>query len=91
MESSKRPLGLLKGRYIDSSTSRDRIRLSDIEQAMGDEDWLEAGLRYSRSVKVARADEGEWSQSRRMGENSRRTEAGLQSNLAMDDEQKGRV
>ena len=91
MESSKRPMGLLKGRYVDSSPRRDQLRLPNIEQVMGDEDWLEAGLRYSRSVKAPRTDEGERSQPRRMGKNSRRTEAGLQSNLAMDDEQKGRV
>ncbi len=72
MESSKRPMGLLKGRYIDSSPQRHRIRLSSVEQAMGDEDWIEAGLRYSRSVKVARTDEGEGTLSRGMGKRIRK-------------------
>ena len=72
MESSKRPMGLLKGRYIDSSSQRHRIRLPDLEQALGDEDWLEAGLRYSRSVKVARTDEGEGALSRGMGKRTRK-------------------
>ena len=72
MESSKRPMGLLKGRYIDSSPQRHRIRLPDLEQALGDEDWLEAGLRYSRSVKIARTDEGEGTLSRGMGKRTRK-------------------
>ena len=91
MESSKRPLGLLKGRYIDSGSQRNKLRLPDLESLVEYEDRLEESLRYTGSVKVARANEGERSQSRRMGKNSRRTEAGLQSNLAMDDEQKGRI
>ena len=72
MERSKRPLGLLKGRYIDSSPRRDQLRFSDIEQALGDEDWLEAGLRYSRSVKAPRTDEGEGTLSRGMGKRIRK-------------------
>ncbi len=72
MESSKRPMGLLKGRYVDSSPQRNRLRLPDLEQVMGDEDWLEAGLRYSRSVKIARTDEGEGTLSRGMGKRTRK-------------------
>ena len=72
MESSKRPMGLLKGRYVDSGSQRNRIRLPDLEQALGDEDWLEAGLRYSRSVKVTRTDEGERTLSRGMGKRTRK-------------------
>ena len=72
MESSRRPMGLLKGRYVDSSPRRDQLRLPNIEQALGDEDWLEAGLRYSRSVKVARTDEGEGTLSRGMGKRTRK-------------------
>jgi len=75
MESSKRPMGLLKGRYVDSSSQRHRIRLPDLEQALGDEDWLEAGLRYSRSVKTPRTDEGEGTLSRGMGKRTRKGEA----------------
>ncbi len=65
-------MGLLKGRYIDSSPRRDQLRFSDLEQVMGDEDWLEAGLRYSRSVKVARTDEGEGTLYRGMGKRTRK-------------------
>ena len=86
MESSNRPLGLLKGRYVDRSTQRDRIRLPDSEQAMEDEDWIEASVRYIDSVKVGRANETGRTQPRRMGKNSRRQEAGLQGNVAVDGE-----
>jgi len=74
MESSKRSLGLLKGRYVDSSPQRNRLRLPDLEQAMGDEDWVETGLRYSRSVKASRADEGTRAQPRSMGKRTRKGE-----------------
>jgi len=85
MESSNRTLGLLKGRYVDRSPKRDRIRLPNSEQAMEDEDWIEASVRYVDSVKAARANEGRGTQPRRMGKDSRRTEAGLQGNVAVDD------
>ncbi len=91
MESSNRTLGLLKGRYVDRSSQRNILRLSDLKQALEDQDWTEASIRHTRSVKATRANEGRRSQPRRMGKDSRRTEAGLQSNVAMDDEQKGRV
>ena len=91
MESSNRTLGLLKGRYVDRSSQRVLIRLSDLKQALEDQDWTEASIRHTRSVKATRANEGRRAQPRRMGKDSRRTEAGLQSNVAMDDEQKGRV
>ena len=91
MESSNRTLGVLKGRYADRRSQRDRIRFPATEQVMEDEDWIEASVRYVDSVKAARANEGGRSQSRRMGSNSRRKEAGLQGNVAVDDEQKGRV
>ena len=65
-------MGLLKGRYVDSGPQWHRIRLPNLEQVMGDEDWLEAGLRYSRSVKVARTDEGEGALSRGMGKRTRK-------------------
>lgn len=71
MESSKRSLGLLKGRYVDSSPQRNKLRLPDLEQALGDEDWAETGLRYSRSVKATRANEGERTQPRSMGKRIR--------------------
>lgn len=86
MESSNRPLGLLKGRYVDRSPERDRIRLPNSEQVMEDEDWIEASVRYIDSVKVARANEGRGTQPRRMGKDSRRKKAGLQGNLAVDGE-----
>ena len=86
MESSNRPLGLLKGRYVDRSSQRNIIRLSDLKQAMEDEDWIETSVRYVDSVKAARANETGRSQSRRMGRNSRREEAGLQGNVAVDGE-----
>ena len=91
MESSNRTLGLLKGRYVDRSSQRNIIRLSDLKQALEDEDWIEASVRHTRSVKADRTNEGGRTLSGRMGTNTRREEAGLQSNVAMDDEQKGRI
>ena len=91
MESSNRTLGLLKGRYVDRSPQRNIIRLSDLKQALEDEDWTEASVRHTRSVKATRANDGRGSQPRRMGNKTRNKEAGLQGNVAMDDEPKGRV
>ena len=91
MEQSNRTLGLLKGRYVDRKSQRVCIRLSDLKQALEDQDWTEASVRYTRSVKADRANEGRRTLSGRMGKDSRRSEAGLQSNVAMDDEQKGRI
>ena len=86
MESSNRTLGLLKGRYVDRSPQRNIIRLSDLKQALEDTDWTEASVRHTRSVKADRANEVGRSQSRSMGRNPRREKAGLQGNVAMDDE-----
>ena len=91
MESSNRTLGLLKGRYIDRSSQRNILRLSDLKQALEDQDWIEASVRHTRSVKADRANKGGRTLSGRMGKHSRREEAGLQGNVAVDDEQKGRV
>ncbi len=74
MESSKRPLGLSKGRYIDRSSQRNLLRLPNFEQVMEDEDWDEASVRYVGSKQAARADEGEGSQPRRMGKRTRSKE-----------------
>ena len=91
MEQSNRALGLLKGRYVDRSSQRNILRLSDLKQALEDQDWTEASIRHTRSVKATRANTRERSQPRRMGTNPRSQEAGLQGNVAVDDEQKGRV
>ena len=71
MESSKRTLGLSKGRYVDRRSQSDLLRCADPESLMGDEDWAETGLRYSRSVKATRANEGERTQPRSMGKRAR--------------------
>ena len=86
MESSNRPLGLLKGRYVDRSTQRNILRLSDLKQALEDKDWIETSVRYVDSVKATRANEGRGTQPRRMGKVPRCSEAGLQGDVAMDDE-----
>ena len=91
MESSNRTLGLLKGRYVDRKSQRGVVRLSDLKQALEDKDWIEESLRYTRSKQVVRANKGTGTLSGRMGKDSRRSEAGLQSNVAVDDEQKGRI
>ena len=67
MESSKQPRGVFKGHYVDSSSQRDKLRFSDIEQALEYEDSLEPSVRYVDSLKVVRSLDREWTQSRRMG------------------------
>jgi len=74
MESSKRPLGLSKGRYIDRSPQRNLLRLPNFEQIMEDEDWDEASVRYIGSKQTVGADEGKGTQPRRMGKRTRSEE-----------------
>ena len=67
MESSRQPRGVFKGRYIDSSPQRDKLRFLDIESALGYEDSLEPSVRYTDSLKTARSLSRERAQLRRMG------------------------
>lgn len=71
MESSKRPSGIFKGRYVDNRPQRNLFRFSNIEQMLEDEDYEEAGVRYVSSKQTTRANEGERTQPRRMGRNTR--------------------
>ena len=74
MESSRQPRGVFKGRYVDSSPQRDRLRFSDIEQALEYEDSLEPSVRYTDSVKTARSLNRERAQLRRLGNETRKEE-----------------
>ena len=74
MESSKRPSGIFKGRYVDNRPQRNLLRLSSVEQLMEDEDYEEAGVRYVGSKQTARANERERAQSGRMGRGTGRKE-----------------
>ena len=67
MESSRQPRGVFKGRYVDSSPQRNRLRFPDIESALDYEDSLEPSVRYTDSLKTARSLDRERSQLRRMG------------------------
>ena len=91
MESSRRPTGVFKGRYVDNRPQRNLLRFSSPQQIMEDEDNEEEGVRYIGSKQVARADERKGPQSRRMGRGARRKEGELQSRMAMDDEQDGGI
>ena len=71
MESSRRPSGIFKGRYVDNRSQRNILRLSDLKQAMEDEDYEEEGVRYVDSKQAARSYERERPQPRGMGKNSR--------------------
>lgn len=71
MESSKRPSGIFKGRYVDNRPQRNRFRLSDPKQIVEDLDYEEEGIRYVSRKPSARTDEGERTQPRSMGRNSR--------------------
>ena len=71
MESSNRTLGLLKGRYVDRSSQRNILRLSDLKQALEDQDWIEASIRHTRSKQVVRANKGTGTLSGRLGEGTR--------------------
>ena len=88
MESSRRPTGVFKGRYVDNRPQRNLLRFSSPQQIMAEEsDREEEGVRYVGSKQVARANEGKGPQSRRMGRGTRRKEGKLQGHMAMDDEQ----
>ena len=71
MESSKQPRGVFKGHYVDSSPQRDKLRFSDIEQALEYEDSLEPSVRYVDSLKVVRSLNRERAQLRRLGTETR--------------------
>lgn len=74
MERSKAISGLYKGRYVDRSPQRHRIRLSSIEQAMEYEDWAEESIRYVDSKQAARSESRGRPQPRGMGEYSQVSE-----------------
>lgn len=74
MEASKQPLGVFKGRYIDSSTQRNRLRFQSIEEALEYDDSQEPAVRYVDSVKVARAEQGDRTQPRKLGDSVRHTQ-----------------
>ena len=67
MESSRQPRGVFKGRYVDSSPQRNKLRFLDTQQALEYEDSFEPSLRYTDSVKTARSLDRERAQLRRMG------------------------
>jgi len=71
MESSRRPSGIFKGRYVDNRPQRNILRLSDLKQAMEDEDYEEAGVRYTHRKQTFGADQGERPQSGRLGRRAR--------------------
>ena len=72
MESSKQPRGIYKGRYVDSSPQRNKLRFPDVESALEYEDSMEPSVRYVDSIKVARSEQRARPQSRRLGEDSGR-------------------
>lgn len=71
MESSRQPRGVFKGRYVDNRSQRDKLRFSDIEQALEYEDSLEPSVRYVDSLKVVRSLDRERAQLRRLGDKTR--------------------
>ena len=71
MESSRQPRGVFKGRYVDNRSQRDKLRFSDIEQALEYEDSLEPSVRYVDSLKVVRSLNRERTQLRRLGDKTR--------------------
>lgn len=71
MESSRQPRGVFKGRYVDNRSQRDKLRFSDIEQALEYEDSLEPSVRYVDSLKVVRSLDRERTQLRRLGDKIR--------------------
>ena len=70
MERSKAISGLYKGRYVDRSSQRHRIRFSSVEQAMEYEDWAEESLRYVDSKQASRSESRTGPQSRGLGTDS---------------------
>jgi len=76
MESSRQPRGVFKGRYIDSSAQRDKLRFPDTQSALEYEDSLEPSVRYTDSLKTARSLSRERAQLRRMGNETKCHEHG---------------
>ena len=70
MESSRRPSGIFKGRYVDNRPQRNILRFSRSQQDLEDEDYAETGVRYVSRKQTSRAYEGERTQPRRMGRNT---------------------
>ena len=71
MESSKRPSGIFKGRYVDNRPQRNFIRLSDPKQIVEDDYYEETGVRYISRKQTFGADQGERPQSGRLGRRTR--------------------
>lgn len=67
MDGSKQPRGIFKGRYIDSSPQRNRLRFQSVDEALEYDDSEEPDVRYVDSVKVARAIERERTLTRKLG------------------------
>ena len=71
MESTRAIKAVSKGRHLDLRTQSNRIRRSDPESYLGDEDSLEPDLRHAYSKPSTRPVDREWSQSRRLGDKVR--------------------
>ena len=85
MESSKRPSGLFKGRYIDNRPQRNILRFSDPQQIVEDEYYEEEGVRYTSSKSAIRANERERTQLGKSRKEDRREQGRLSKDLGVDD------
>lgn len=72
MDSSKQPRGVFKGRYVDSSPQRNKLRFPDVESALEYEDSMEPSVRYVDSIKAFRSEQRARPQLGRLGQESRR-------------------
>lgn len=66
METSKRPLGLYKGRYLNYA-QRPIVRCTNVKPYLEDEDSESAGVRYAPSKQAIRAEQGERALARKLG------------------------
>ena len=73
MEQSKWPNSLSRKGITVNRIQRPIIRLSDLKQALEDQDWVEESVRSSRGQQTLRANKGRRSQPSQLGRN---TEAG---------------
>lgn len=85
MEGSKQPRGVYKGRYVDSSAQRNKLRFQSVDEALEYEDSFEPSVRYVDSVKVARAEQRERTLARKLGRGIGGDEDPVQEDLGVDE------
>lgn len=85
MERSQWPKRLSKLGYTDNRSQRGRVRFSDIEQVMENEDYFEADIRHTGSRSSIRANERERTQLGKLRKEFKHTQGRLSKDLGVDE------